>query len=276
MMGRQGNLLLVNGRAHPQLTVKPGATLRWRIVNAAASRYFRLALPGHAFTVVGTDGGALPEARAASELLLAPGERLDVVFAPAGEAGSALELMSLPVERGHMMTVGVEQPLIQLAFRDDGEAQGVAPPAPGPAIPELSAFTRTRSFVLEEAMSDSGSMGGGMDRMGGMTMQFSINGEMWPDVTPLQAKLGEPERWVIDNRSPMDHPFHLHGFFFQVLSRDGVPTTTRAWKDTVNVPANGTLTLGTPLDGHPGRWLIHCHILEHAERGMTAELDVAP
>lgn len=276
MMGRQGNLLLVNGRAHPQLTVKPGATLRWRIVNASSARYFRLMLPGHAFTIVGTDGGALPEAQTADDLLLTPGERVDVLFTPTGAAGSTLELVSMPVDRGDGMTMGMEQPLIQLAFREDGEAQGVAVPPPGARIPELGAFVRTRPIVLEESMMDSGTMGGGMGDMSGMSATFSINGETWPDVTPLQAKLGEPEQWLVENRTPMDHPLHLHGFFFQVLAKDGVPVTTRAWKDTVNVPAHGTLALGTPLDGHAGRWLIHCHILAHAERGMMAELDVAP
>jgi FtsP/CotA-like multicopper oxidase with cupredoxin domain len=74
----------------------------------------------------------------------------------------------------------------------------------------------------------------------------------------------------------MDHPFHLHGFFFQVLSRGGAPEPYRAWKDTVNVPARTTVRLSVRFEGHPGLWMYRCHILEHGERGMAGELNVLP
>jgi FtsP/CotA-like multicopper oxidase with cupredoxin domain len=70
----------------------------------------------------------------------------------------------------------------------------------------------------------------------------------------------------------MDHPFHLHGMFFQVLSVNGVPPVVPwGWKDTVNVPRGSKLRFAVQLDP-PGRWVFHCHILEHAERGMMGEL----
>jgi FtsP/CotA-like multicopper oxidase with cupredoxin domain len=72
----------------------------------------------------------------------------------------------------------------------------------------------------------------------------------------------------------MDHPFHLHGFRFEVTDVDGARPPFRALQDTINIGAMQTVTLRVPLDGHPGAWMFHCHILEHAERGMMGELDV--
>jgi FtsP/CotA-like multicopper oxidase with cupredoxin domain len=71
----------------------------------------------------------------------------------------------------------------------------------------------------------------------------------------------------------MDHPFHLHGMFFQVLDDEGAPAEPLAWKDTVNVPKEQTLRFAVRYDA-AGRWMYHCHILEHAERGMMGELVV--
>ena len=84
-----------------------------------------------------------------------------------------------------------------------------------------------------------------------------------------------PEIWEIRNDAEMDHPFHLHGTFFQVLDVDGVAPPHVGWKDTVNVPMKTTLRFAVRY-GEPGRWMFHCHILEHAERGMMGELDVGP
>lgn len=107
-----------------------------------------------------------------------------------------------------------------------------------------------------------------------MTGSFTINGQAFPNITPLVAKLGETELWEVRSDEEIDHPFHIHGFFFQVLSRGGVPEPFRAWKDTVNIKGKQTLQLAVRFDGFDGKWLFHCHILEHSENGMTGELDV--
>ncbi len=101
---------------------------------------------------------------------------------------------------------------------------------------------------------------------------FSFNGQVFPNVTPLQAHLGDVEEWSLVNTTPMDHPLHLHGFRFQVVSTsDDEPL---AWRDTLNVPAMQTVRIRLRLDDHAGTWMFHCHILEHAERGMMGELQV--
>ncbi len=76
------------------------------------------------------------------------------------------------------------------------------------------------------------------------------------------------------NTTEMDHPFHLHGFRFQVVQGAGVEPARRAWRDTIDVPANATIKIRLKLEEHPGRWMFHCHILEHAELGMMGELAV--
>lgn len=80
--------------------------------------------------------------------------------------------------------------------------------------------------------------------------------------------------WEISNPSMMDHPFHLHGYFFQVLEENGRQPAFKAWKDTVNVPRSGSVKIAWLPDDRPGRWMYHCHILEHHAAGMMAHFEV--
>ena len=82
------------------------------------------------------------------------------------------------------------------------------------------------------------------------------------------------EEWSIVNTTTMDHPFHLHGFRFQVVSEAGVAPEFIAWRDTINVRGEMTTRFRVELEDHAGTWMFHCHILEHAERGMMGELEV--
>lgn len=93
-------------------------------------------------------------------------------------------------------------------------------------------------------------------------------------VQPLSVVLGTTEEWTVTNTIEMDHPFHLQGFRSEITDVDGAPPPLRALQDTINVGPMQTVTLRVPLDGRPGTWRFHCHILEHAERGMMGELDV--
>ena len=115
---------------------------------------------------------------------------------------------------------------------------------------------------------------GGHAGHGAMGPVFTINGRAYPDTERLQATLGAVEDWAIVNNTEMDHPFHLHGFRFQVVTEGAVGPAFRAWRDTINVRANSTSILRVRFDDQPGTWMFHCHILEHAERGMAGELMV--
>lgn len=86
----------------------------------------------------------------------------------------------------------------------------------------------------------------------------------------LTAHVGETHVWTVVNNTDFDHPFHLHGYFFQVLDDSRTPE----WKDTINVPAHTTARLAMQFDERPGYWMYHCHILDHAEVGMMGHLHV--
>jgi FtsP/CotA-like multicopper oxidase with cupredoxin domain len=105
--------------------------------------------------------------------------------------------------------------------------------------------------------------------------QGLINGRMMDmsrvDVT---APLSATEIWEVENLVGMDHPFHLHGFQFQILDRNGVPEKDRRWKDTVNVPKHETVRFVVKYNDFPGLWMFHCHILDHEDHGMMGVLEV--
>jgi FtsP/CotA-like multicopper oxidase with cupredoxin domain len=97
---------------------------------------------------------------------------------------------------------------------------------------------------------------------------------MDPTRVDERARLGATEIWEIENLVGMDHPFHLHGFQFQVLDRNGVPEPFRSWKDVVNVPRHQTVRFIIRYTDYAGRWMFHCHILAHEDQGMMAVLEV--
>ena len=100
-----------------------------------------------------------------------------------------------------------------------------------------------------------------------------INGEAFPDVTIEELALGSEAIIEVRNLSPSDHPFHLHGHEFEVLSIDGTPPATKTLEDTVNVRIGETLRIKLIAD-NPGDWMAHCHILPHAHGGMMTVLRV--
>ncbi|MDO9017188.1 MAG: multicopper oxidase domain-containing protein [Deltaproteobacteria bacterium] len=98
-----------------------------------------------------------------------------------------------------------------------------------------------------------------------------INGE--PHNRDAPVRVGDLQLWEIVNETGLDHPFHLPGFFFQVVAIDGAPVTPRSWEDTVNVVARRRLTIAFRADERPGEWTYHRHILEHHETGMMGRFE---
>lgn len=275
MVGRQGNVILANGWAHPIAKASRGGLHRFRFINAANARYFRLALPGHRLIQIGTDGGPLPAPRETDELLLVPGERADVLVATNGGANEAIEWMSLRYDRGHGTGDLPDAVVFQMKHGSDAPIATPSTPVAFAPIVALSEPTVKREIKLEESMAMGKGHGAGHGSSStGTGPVFSINGQVYPNATPLTANLETVEEWSIVNTTEMDHPFHLHGFRFQVVSVDGVAPGV-AWRDSINIPAKKTIRFRVRLEDHPGTWMFHCHILEHAERGMMGELKVA-
>jgi FtsP/CotA-like multicopper oxidase with cupredoxin domain len=104
--------------------------------------------------------------------------------------------------------------------------------------------------------------------------EFRINGVPHWKAKPFAARVGETQLWTIVNETQWDHPFHLHGYFFVVLDENNAPVRPLAWKDTVNIPMKTTTRLLVLFDERPGEWMIHCHILDHAEGGLMGTVKV--
>lgn len=263
MLGRQGNVLLVNGRSGGKLGVRAGSRERWRFINSANGRYFNLALDGHRFLVIGWDGGLLPRPYQIDTLLISPGERYEVLVELMGTPGATLPLRTLHYDRGHEIPDPGPLDLVQLSFGEGGAPPAALPGTWGSLTPiPVAMDTPERSFVLTEKDPDP-------------EPEFFINSEKFPRSTPTHVTTEDVAIWRVKNETEMDHPFHLHGMFFQVLDVDGVPPAQGGWKDTVNVPQKKTLRFAVRY-GEPGMWMYHCHILEHAERGMMGELMIMP
>ncbi len=263
-LGRRGHTLLVNGKPPGSIVASPGSVERWRLVNTSNGRFFDLRLDGLPLRVIGWDGGLIPEPYEVDHLIIAPGERYDVVISLARPRGSQLTLQTLEVARGHG---GVDPGPLGLVRVDlDGDAiPRDEVPTVGPSITRLpvSAQTMSRRFALSESLD------------GPQGAVFFINNQRWPLNTPVDVRLGDLEIWEVVNEADAEHPVHVHGHFVQVLDRDGVPEAQLGWKDTFVVGAKSTVRAALRYEA-PGMWMFHCQIPEHAELGMTADIEVQP
>lgn len=262
MMGREGNTLLVNGVPNARIPVRAGATTRFRIVNVANGRFFNLRLPGHVWRVIGGDGGLLPKPYDTEKLLVSPGERYDVMLIADGARGSDIELLNEPYERGHDSGHAATTTVARVRLGDDAPLEGRTLPNEFPSIEAFPPATQTLPIELNETTRNG-------------ELVFTVNGAVFPDVPKVMVERGGSRVLEVKNVSEMDHPFHLHGFFFQVLEKNGlpIPLESSGNKDTVIIPAQTTLKLLARFD-EPGMWMYHCHILEHAEGGMMGEIHV--
>jgi len=258
--GREGEVLLVNGQVMPTLTIRSGEVQRWRIVNASAARVYRLAIPGQTFLHVGTDGGLFERPVEVSEIVLANSERVELLVRGTGAPGSQTTLQALAYDRYISQTRprnwNRSRDLLSVRYAAASAERAVELPATlrqVPALDTAQAVAR-RVIVLSQGL------------INGKAMDMSR--------VDISARLGTTEIWEIENIVGMDHPFHLHGFHFQVLDRNGVPTPYRTWKDTINVPRHETMRIIVHFDDYPGKWMFHCHILAHEDQGMMGILEL--
>lgn len=257
--GREGNTRLVNGRREPELTMAAGQIERWRIVNASSARYVRISIGGRPFTVLGTDGGLLAAPVTVDELLLTPADRADIAVGPFAE-GETLKVDSLPFNRRSVARLRLEH-FATLRVGPAAPSRAVIPTTLRHIEPLVSgpvAATREVHLGVRPSLKH------GVD--------FLINGEQHHRDEPV--RVGELQVWDVVNDTLMDHPFHLHGFFFQVVEVNGRPPEFLSWEDTVNVPPRSRVRIAWMPDDRPGEWMYHCHILEHHASGMMAHFAV--
>jgi bilirubin oxidase len=258
--GREGDVMFVNGQIMPTIPIRAGEVQRWRIINASAARVYRLVVPGHTFLHVGSDGGLFEHPVETDEILVANTERVELLVRGTGSPGERTVLKNLPYNRYIFQTrpADWDQPrdLLTLQYTDDEPVAAVELPTTLLVVEPLDTTEVAATQVLS------------------LTQGF-INGKaMDMRRVDVRARLGTTEIWQIENLVGMDHPFHLHGFRFQVLDRDGVPEPYPSWKDTVNVPKHQTVRFVVRFEDYPGKWMFHCHILTHEDAGMMGVLEV--
>ena len=248
--GREGEIRLVNGRQEPELELAGGQIERWRIVSAANTKYVRLSIGGQLFSIIGTDGGLLSEPREATEVLVTPGERVELAVGPF-EEGESIQIEGLPYDRG----------------QGESEREQFATVHVGATAPSRVTASGSPSQIEPLANADS-------EPTRTIDMKALMHGGHAQHDDPV--KVGELQIWELVNETGSDHPFHLHGFFFQVVEVDGEPPPVVSWEDTVNVPKKSRLRIAWLPDNRPGQWMYHCHILEHHAMGMMAHFELVP
>lgn len=262
-----GDAMVVNGRVQPYLEVEP-RKYRFRIADTANSRFFSLALSnGQEFHVIGSDQGLLPAPVAMKRLVLAPAERTDIVIDFSRSRGERIKLISDTLE---LMQFRVSSaPVV-----DDSRLPTILRPVA--RIPESQAV-RTRLMTLNEFDGDNGD-----------AMVMLLNRKHWVDPVTEIVQRGTTEIWSLANLTQDTHPIHLHMVRFQILDRQDMSvddylsdTTLRftgarrppaahemGWKDVVQCPPAMVTRIIVPFTPYSGRYVWHCHILEHEANDM--------
>jgi spore coat protein A len=268
-----GNAVLVNGKLFPYLEVEP-RRYRFRILNAANARFFHLASSnGQEFHQIGTDLGLLPAPVALKSLLIAPGERADLIVDFSGHGGEQIVLTN------DALTI------MQIRVSKTGVSDTSSLPQtlrPVPRIPQDS-IVQNRILTLGEK-----------DEVTGMPKMMLLNNAHWDMPVTESPKLNSVEIWNFLNFTDDSHPIHLHGVGFQILDRrsfepqayyqggkiqfTGAPVSPAAnevgWKDTVQAHPGMVTRIIVKFDGYPGRYVWHCHILEHEDNEMMRPFEI--
>src|SRR5581483_2530843 len=270
VLGKEGDLVRVNGVVGPVLPATR-SLLRLRLLNASNERYYRLALDDHPLHLIATDGGFLDRPVEMAEVLLAPGERAEVLIQL--ERAGTFDLVDLGYARsrmamgmGRMGAGGRERTPRSTRLATIAVPTAFSSAALPAMLGKVSVLSPDQARSTRRLVLGDGMMGA----------WFSINGRPFdPRRVDLRGRLGTLEIWDVENRGRMDHPFHLHTYPFQILSRGGTPEPFAAWKDVVNVRPGEIVRLAVPLRDFTGRTVYHCHIAEHEDRGMMGVLEVS-
>ena len=269
-----GNCILLNGKIRPYFEVEP-RLYRFRVLNAANSSFFTLSLTSQQpFHQIGGDQGLLPAPVEITRLELAPAERADLLIDFSQAAGQNIHLKNGVVDILQFRVA--KQPVSAPAYSIPATLRTVD------RIPE-SAATTTRTITLNEYV----------DKIGN-SMLMLLNRKHWHEPVTETPKLNSTEIWEFVNLTEDTHPMHLHLVRFQVLDRrvfdvfsyrnnKGLHYLAPAilpkpnelgWKDVVQCPPGMITRIIVHFDGYPGKYLYHCHILEHEANDMMRPFEV--
>ncbi len=314
LMGRFGNVLLVNGEPRYELTVRKGEIRRFYLTGVSNTRTFNLVFGGARAKLVAADVGKFERETWVESVVLAPAQRyvVDVRFDEPGSYALTNSIQAIDHFAATFVpqvdTLGRITVLDEPADPDHAEAfEELRENAD--VIAELdryrAEFSRPPDHELELTMR-VGSLPSAMVAVMALDTLYFPPVE-WNDVMPMMNylstsgnvawvlrdpvtglenmdvawtfRVGDVAKIRITNRRrsfhPMQHPMHLHGQRFLVLARDGVPNRNLAWKDTVVIPTGSTFDILLEAS-NPGRWMAHCHIAEHLDAGMMMVFTVEP
>ena len=276
MIGAMGSVMLVNGTRWPVFKVHKQLT-RFRILNGSNARIYNLEFGDkRQFLQIASDGGLLERPVKLTSIILAPGERAEILVEFNSHENVMLQHKPLPTRPnsriGMMrMLAANDQPFAVIRF-ESGRSITASKPLSNQRISQqnwsVNEAAKTRQFILNMQM--------GMMRGGG----FTINGRsMDMNRIDTRIRLGDIEVWEIINDSPMPHPFHIHNTQFRILDRNGKQPATNelGLKDTVLVYSRERVRIITQFQNYADSnspYMFHCHNLEHEDAGMMGQFVV--
>ncbi len=275
--GRRGNVATLNGRDSSAFSVRAGERLRLRLINTANARIFALRFEGHRPVVIALDGQPVaPYEAEGAGIVLPPAGRADLILDMVGDPGASFAVTDDYSNRNAYKFLDLvydEAPPLRSSPLDMPVALA-ANPLPEP---DLDHARRHEIVLAGGAMGSmrSAILNGeelGIRELAGLGKVWALNGIAAHQVNMpplLTFERGRTQVLALRNDTAFPHPMHLHGFSFQVISRNGRPNPRREWLDTVLLERDETAELAFVAD-NPGDWLFHCHILEHMEAGMNA------
>jgi len=270
-----GNAVLCNGKLYPYFEVEP-RRYRLRLINVANTSFFDLSLShGHAFQQIASDQGLLSAPLERSRIELYPAERAEVIVDFSGMDGQSLQLRQQ------------SEGILEFRVRDRGNKDTSVLPAvlrPVARIDPASAI-RDRQLALGE-----------QDDASGNAMTMLLDGKMWSDPISEKPRQHTTETWSFVNITGDAHPIHLHLVRFQIIDRrpfdlfawnahrivkytgpaEAPPPHEAGWKDTVRTDPGMVTRIAMRFDGEPGRYVWHCHFLEHEDNEMMRPYELLP
>jgi FtsP/CotA-like multicopper oxidase with cupredoxin domain len=252
--------LAINGQREPIIRLRPGEVQRWRIVQAAHESNFRIILDGHELHAIAYDGIQRAQIDLAQEMVIAPGQRVDVLV-QAGEPGEYL-LHAVANDQGYPSPVG---PLARVVVEGAPMPMELPAALPAPPLPPVGdeEVTGKRELVFTAMQPEFPPAANYQE------FRFLIDGQVFaPDRVDQRVTLGAAEEWTVFNDHEDDHVFHIHTNPFQMTHVNGEPLAQPVWRDTVIVPREGSVTFRSRFLDFPGKTVLHCHMMNHEELGM--------
>jgi FtsP/CotA-like multicopper oxidase with cupredoxin domain len=312
LMGRYGNVMLVNGQTNYQLNVNKGQVIRFFIADTSNARPYNFTIEGHKLKSIGGDSGKYEHESLVNSVILSPAERqiVEVLFDKPGD----FKILNVTPEKTYQLgTIHVSSPRPSgpLAIPANNTSSFYTLKENKDIISQIQPYTKYLNkkpdFTIVLTVKLKNRMSGGKEqcKVGNNTCDIEWN------VAPAKVKMNEKSTpatvdWILkDNATgkqlnitnnilemklgdikkirlyndpnsahPMQHPIHIHGLRFLVFDQDGKVNNNMGWKDTVLVPTGSTVDILLVAD-NPGLWHMHCHIAEHLGAGMETVVKVA-